>query len=80
MPERQALPGVLADAGYPGADPVDQLVRLVLGDLDEVVLEVTAFGGEQGRAALPHEIDALKREGFGFVTIPQLLGLKLIYR
>ena len=42
---RQALPGVLADAGYPGADPVDQLVRLVLGDLDEVVLEVTAFGG-----------------------------------
>ena len=39
-------------------------------------------GGDRSEtlAALPHEIDTLKREGFGFVTIPQLLGLKLIYR
>jgi peptidoglycan-N-acetylglucosamine deacetylase len=39
-------------------------------------------GGDRSEtlAALPQEIDTLKREGFGFVTIPQLLGLKLIYR
>jgi peptidoglycan/xylan/chitin deacetylase (PgdA/CDA1 family) len=39
-------------------------------------------GGDRSEtlAALPQEIDTLKREGFGFVTIPQLLGLRLIYR
>ena len=39
-------------------------------------------GGDRSEtlAALPREIDTFKREGYGFVTIPQLLGLKLIYR
>jgi peptidoglycan/xylan/chitin deacetylase (PgdA/CDA1 family) len=39
-------------------------------------------GGDRSEtlAALPREIEAFKREGYGFVTIPQLLGLKLIYR
>jgi len=39
-------------------------------------------GGDRSEtlAALPHEIDTLKREGFGFVTVPDLLGLRLIYR
>ena len=33
-----------------------QLVRLVLSDLDELVLQVATLSGDQGRAALPHEI------------------------
>lgn len=39
-------------------------------------------GGDRSEtlAALPHEIDTLKREGYSFVTIPELLGLRLIYR
>jgi peptidoglycan/xylan/chitin deacetylase (PgdA/CDA1 family) len=39
-------------------------------------------GGDRSEtlAALPREIETFKREGYGFVTIPQLLGLKLIYR
>lgn len=39
-------------------------------------------GGDRSEtlAALPQEIDTLKRRGFGFVTLPQLLGLRLIYR
>jgi peptidoglycan/xylan/chitin deacetylase (PgdA/CDA1 family) len=39
-------------------------------------------GGDRSEtlAALPHEIDTLKHEGYGFVTIPELLGLRLIYR
>ncbi len=31
-------------------------------------------------AALPQEISALRRRGYGFVTIPELLGLRLIYK
>ncbi len=31
-------------------------------------------------AALPAEIHTLRARGFGFVTIPQLLGLRLIYK
>jgi peptidoglycan/xylan/chitin deacetylase (PgdA/CDA1 family) len=39
-------------------------------------------GGDRSEtlAALPREIDTLKREGYGFVTIPQLLGVQVIYR
>ena len=39
-------------------------------------------GGDRSEtlAALPRELDTFKREGYGFVTIPQLLGLRLIYR
>ncbi len=39
-------------------------------------------GGFRGEtlAALPREIDTLRARGFTFVTIPQLLGLRLIYK
>ena len=35
-----------AGAGHSGADAFDDLVRLVLGDLDEPVVEIAAFGGD----------------------------------
>jgi peptidoglycan/xylan/chitin deacetylase (PgdA/CDA1 family) len=31
-------------------------------------------------AALPHEIDTLRREGYHFVTVTQLLGYRLLYK
>ena len=39
-------------------------------------------GGYRGEtlAALPREIDTLRARGYTFVTIPQLLGLRLIYK
>jgi peptidoglycan-N-acetylglucosamine deacetylase len=39
-------------------------------------------GGDRSEtlAALPREIDTLRRRGFQFVTIPQLLDLKLLYK
>ncbi len=41
------------------------------------------FGGGpryETLAAIPHEITTLRREGYHFVTIPQMLGLRLIYK
>ncbi len=41
------------------------------------------FGGGpryQTVAALPREIDTLRREGYRFVTVAQMLGLQLVYR
>jgi peptidoglycan-N-acetylglucosamine deacetylase len=35
---------------------------------------------EETLAALPHEIDTLRREGYTFVTVTRLLGQKLIYK
>ncbi len=39
-------------------------------------------GGDrsQALAALAPEIETLRARGYGFVTITQLLGMKLIYR
>ena len=39
-------------------------------------------GGDRSEtlAALPDEITTLKREGYHFVTVTQLLGQKLLYR
>jgi peptidoglycan-N-acetylglucosamine deacetylase len=39
-------------------------------------------GGDRSEtlAALPQEIDTLRGEGYQFVTIPQLLGLRVIYK
>ena len=31
-------------------------------------------------AALPHEIDTLRQEGYRFVTITQMLGYRLLYK
>jgi peptidoglycan/xylan/chitin deacetylase (PgdA/CDA1 family) len=41
------------------------------------------FGGGprfQTLAALPKEIATLRRRGYRFVTVAQMLGLKLVYR
>ena len=41
------------------------------------------FGGGpryETLAALPREISALRTKGYTFVTVAQLLGLKLLYR
>src|SRR5580704_17567579 len=43
-------------AGDGGADAVHDLVRFVLGDLDELVLQVATFGGYQRHATLPDQI------------------------
>jgi hypothetical protein len=45
-----------ARAGYLGADPLDELIRLVLGDLDELVVKVPALSGDQDYGAFPDEI------------------------
>jgi peptidoglycan-N-acetylglucosamine deacetylase len=39
-------------------------------------------GGDRSEtlAALPNEIDTLRARGYSFVTIPQLLGLQMIYK
>ena len=39
-------------------------------------------GGDRSEtlAALPNEIDTLRRAGYGFVTIPELFGQRLIYK
>ena len=39
-------------------------------------------GGDRSEtlAALPDEIQTLKRRGYRFVTITQLFGMKLLYR
>jgi peptidoglycan-N-acetylglucosamine deacetylase len=39
-------------------------------------------GGDRSQtlAALPREIDTLGSQGYRFVTIPQLLGLRLLYK
>ncbi len=39
-------------------------------------------GGDRSQtlAALPTEIDTLRARGYSFVTIPQLLGIRIIYR
>src|ERR1700722_4526540 len=46
----------IARAGDGGADAVDDLVRLILGDLDELVLQVATLGGDERWAELPDEI------------------------
>jgi peptidoglycan/xylan/chitin deacetylase (PgdA/CDA1 family) len=39
-------------------------------------------GGDRSEtlAALPHEIETLRREGYHFVTVAQMFGLKLLYK
>src|ERR1700728_4111301 len=46
----------VAGVGDPGPDPCHDLVRLVLGDLDELVEQIAALGRDQGRTARPDEI------------------------
>src|ERR1700721_319369 len=43
-------------AGHVGPDPFHDLLCFVLSDLDELVLQVAAFGGNQHVGAFPDEI------------------------
>src|SRR5215470_4818804 len=43
-------------AGDCGPDAVDDPVRLVLGDLHELVLQVAALGGNERPTTLPYEV------------------------
>ncbi|HTX32262.1 MAG TPA: polysaccharide deacetylase family protein [Solirubrobacteraceae bacterium] len=70
-PRDWALPGVNAiyDDVIANAHPGDIVIQ--------------HFGGgprEETLAALPREIATLRRRGYQFVTVAQMLGLKLVYR
>jgi peptidoglycan-N-acetylglucosamine deacetylase len=55
----------------------------VVGNARDGSIVLQHFGGGpryQTLAALPQEIATLRRRGFKFVTVSQLLGLRLIYR
>jgi peptidoglycan/xylan/chitin deacetylase (PgdA/CDA1 family) len=65
--------------------------RVSTGAIDSNVLDnaydgaivIQHLGGGpryQTLAALPEEVDALRSKGYMFVTVDQLLGLKLVYR
>ncbi len=60
----------VACAGYFGPDPRHDLVRLVLGDLDELVLQVAALSGYQFWAEFPGQIP-----GEYFVGAATILGV-----
>jgi peptidoglycan/xylan/chitin deacetylase (PgdA/CDA1 family) len=68
------------DWSQPGTATIYQ--RAVSGAHNGAII-LQHFGGGpryQTFAAVPAEINTLRREGYRFVTIPQLLGLRLIYR
>jgi peptidoglycan/xylan/chitin deacetylase (PgdA/CDA1 family) len=68
------------DWSLPGADVIYQ--RAVSGAHNGAII-LQHFGGgprSETLAALPHEITTLHSQGYKFVTIPQLLGLQLIYK
>jgi peptidoglycan/xylan/chitin deacetylase (PgdA/CDA1 family) len=68
------------DWSRPGTATIYQ--RAVSGAHNGAII-LQHFGGGpryQTFDALPAEINTLRREGYRFVTIPQLLGLRLIYR
>lgn len=55
----------------------------VVANAHDGAIVIQHFGGGpryQTVAALPQEIDTLRRKGYQFVTVAQLLGLRLIYR
>jgi peptidoglycan/xylan/chitin deacetylase (PgdA/CDA1 family) len=68
------------DWSTPGTATIYQ--RAVSGAHNGAII-LQHFGGgprQQTLAALPQEIRTLRSEGYRFVTIPQLLGLHLIYK
>ncbi len=69
-----------SDYALPGTGVIYQ--RVVAGAHNGAVI-LQHFGGGpryESLAALPREIDMLRRRGYRFVTVTQLLGLRLIYR
>jgi peptidoglycan-N-acetylglucosamine deacetylase len=70
-PRDWALPGVGA------------IYSNVVDNAHNGAIVIQHFGGGpryETVAALPHEIDTLKARGYQFVTVAQMLGLKLVYR
>ena len=68
------------DWSLPGTSVI---VRRVVSAARNGAIVIEHFGGGpryQTLAALPREIATLRREGYTFVTVTQLLGLALIYR
>jgi len=41
--------------GDPGPDPRNDLVRLILGNLNEVVLQIATFGGNEQWTEFPNK-------------------------
>jgi peptidoglycan/xylan/chitin deacetylase (PgdA/CDA1 family) len=70
-PRDWALPGVNAIVANVAANAHD----------GSIVIEHVGGGPRyQTLAALPEEISALRHRGYSFVTVPQMLGYKLIYK
>jgi peptidoglycan/xylan/chitin deacetylase (PgdA/CDA1 family) len=70
-PRDWALPGVRA------------IYSNVIDNAHNGAIVIQHVGGgprQQTLAALPHEIEVLRARGYEFVTVDQLLGLKLLYR
>ena len=68
------------DWAQPGTSTI---YRRVVSAAHDGAIVIEHFGGGpryETLAALPREISALRAKGYTFVTVPQLLGLKLIYR
>jgi peptidoglycan-N-acetylglucosamine deacetylase len=69
-----------SDWEQPGTNVI---YRRVVAAAHNGAIVIEHFGGGpryQTLAALPHEISTLRAEGYTFVTVARLLGLKLIYR
>ena len=59
------------------------IISTVLGTTHSGSIVIQHDGGgdrSETLAALPTEIDTLRARGYSFVTIPQLLGIRIIYR
>jgi peptidoglycan/xylan/chitin deacetylase (PgdA/CDA1 family) len=68
------------DWSLPGTATIVQ--RAVSGAHNGAIILQHFGGGPRYETydAIPSEVAALRREGYQFVTVPQLLGLRLIYR
>jgi peptidoglycan/xylan/chitin deacetylase (PgdA/CDA1 family) len=68
------------DWSRPGTDAI---YSSVVGNAHDGAIVLQHEGGgdrSQTLAALPREIDTLRARGYQFVTIPELLGIQLIYK
>jgi peptidoglycan/xylan/chitin deacetylase (PgdA/CDA1 family) len=68
------------DWSLPGTDAI---YNTVVSNVRPGSIVLQHFGGGprfQTLAAVPREIDTLRREGYHFVTVTQLLGYRLIYK
>jgi peptidoglycan/xylan/chitin deacetylase (PgdA/CDA1 family) len=68
------------DWARPGTQAIYQ--NVISNARDGAIVIQHDGGGDRSEtlAALPHEIDALRRAGYRFVTVTQMLGYRLLYR